>query len=46
MFTGNDYSHYHSSTAFRFINKATGEEKSWFMNDNEPDSSGKIFERI
>ena len=46
IFTGNDYSHYHGSTALRFINKATGEDKSWFLHDNEPDNSAEFFKPV
>ncbi len=43
IFTGSDYSRYHSSTAFRFTNKETGEGKSWFLQDDEVDTSGEYF---
>ncbi len=46
MFTGSDYSRYHSSTALRFDNKATGEGKSWFLHDDESDSSAEFFEPV
>ncbi len=46
VFTGNDYSHYNSSTALRFKNKATGEGKSWFLHDDESDSSAEFFEPV
>lgn len=46
VFTGNDYSHYHSSTALRFKNKATGEDKSWFLHDESPDNSTEFFELV
>lgn len=44
IFVGNDYSAHHSSTALRFTNKSTGEGKSWFLSDNEPDISAELFE--
>ncbi len=46
IFTGNDYSHYNSSTALRFTDKATGEGKSWFLHDDESDSSAEFFESV
>lgn len=46
VFTGSDYSRYHSSTALRFDNKVTGEGKSWFLTDDEPDNSAEFFEAV
>lgn len=46
IFTGANYSRYDCSTAFRFTNKETGEEKSWFLHDDESDSSAEFFEAI
>lgn len=46
IFTDSDYSRYDSSTALRFTNKATGEGKSWFLHDDESDSSAEFFESI
>ena len=43
IFTGSDYSRYHSSTALRFTNKETGEGKSWFLQDDEADTSSDFF---
>jgi hypothetical protein len=44
VFCGSSYSHYDSSSAFMFQAEPSGENKTWFLHDDDDDHSNEIFE--